>query len=105
MEILNKTDIYESNILSSVFIIGIVICFIIGCINQYNRRGLIALMICVICLFGLTISESFIEKMPTGRYKYEVIIMDDYPAVELHEKYNIIEQRGRVWIIEDKKTN
>lgn len=41
--------------------------------------------------------------VPTGRYKYEVLIDETVSVTELYEKYEIVGQDGKIWIIEDKK--
>ena len=38
----------------------------------------------------------------TGEYRYECIINDSVPYNEVAEKYKIIEQRGDIWVLEDK---
>ena len=45
----------------------------------------------------------FGEEIPTGRYKYEVILDKSYSATELYENYDVVEQRGKIWVIEDKE--
>lgn len=36
-------------------------------------------------------------------YQYEVLLEDNYPAKDLIEKYEIVEQRGDIWVIKDKE--
>ena len=38
----------------------------------------------------------------TGEYRYECIINDSVPYNEVAENYKIIEQRGDIWVLEDK---
>ena len=47
------------------------------------------------------ISGSEIE--PTGKYRYEATIDDSVKMTELYEHYNVVEQRGDIWILEDKE--
>ena len=57
-------------------------------------------------IFGmlLTILTCLItEPVPTGRYQYEVTIDKSVSVTELYEKYDIIEQRGDIWVLEDKE--
>lgn len=42
------------------------------------------------------------EDIPTGRYRYECTIDDDASFVDIAEKYVVVEQRGDLWILEDK---
>ena len=36
-------------------------------------------------------------------YKYKVIIDKSVSMIEVYDKYNVIEQDGKIWTIEDKK--
>ena len=36
------------------------------------------------------------------RNQYECIIDDNVSINEVYEKYNVIERRGKIWILEDK---
>nr|DAN92060.1 MAG TPA: hypothetical protein [Caudoviricetes sp.] len=38
----------------------------------------------------------------TGEYRYECIINDSVPYNEVADNYKIIEQRGDIWVLEDK---
>lgn len=37
---------------------------------------------------------------PTGEYQYEVVFEDDISFAEVIEKYNIVEQRGEIFVVE-----
>ena len=39
-------------------------------------------------------------QVPTGEYQYEVIFEDNVSFTEVIEKYNIIEQRGEIFVVE-----
>ena len=43
-----------------------------------------------------------IYKTPTGKNKYEVILDNNYSAEDLYSNYKVIEQRGEIWVLEDK---
>ena len=38
----------------------------------------------------------------TGEYRYDYIINDSVPYNEVADNYKIIEQRGDIWVLEDK---
>lgn len=42
-------------------------------------------------------------KVETGRHKYMVQFDEDSSFVEVYEKYEVLEQRGNVWTIQDKE--
>ena len=55
----------------------------------------VSLLVFVIC----GILDGIIK---TGEYRYECIIDDSVPYTEVVENYKIIEQRGDIWVLEDK---
>lgn len=57
--------------------------------------SLVGLLILVIC----SILDATIK---AGEYRYECIIDDSVSYNEVVENYNIIEQRGNIWVLEDK---
>lgn len=61
--------------------------------------GLILFAIGFILLIVCSIHEGSI---PTGKYKYEVTIDKDVSFTDLNSKYNIVEQRGDIYVLEDK---
>lgn len=57
--------------------------------------SLVSLLVLVIC----SILDATIK---TSEYRYECIIDDSVSYNEVVENYNIIEQRGNIWVLEDK---
>ena len=56
---------------------------------------IIILLIWFICgIFNITFK--------TGEYQYECIIDDSVPYNKVIDNYKIIEQRGDIWVLEDK---
>lgn len=56
---------------------------------------IIILLVWLICgILNITIK--------TGEYQYECIIDDSVPYNEVVDNYKIIEQRGNIWVLEDK---
>lgn len=54
----------------------------------------------IISLFGILFMTS-VES--TGRYRYEVTIDPSVTFSEIYEKYDVIEQRGEIWVLEEKE--
>ena len=52
----------------------------------------------------LVTTEENVVKTETGRYEYKVLIEDGVEMKEFYERYNVIEQDGEIWIIEDKES-
>ena len=101
--ILNQTIIWEprSEVLSFIMVILLIFGIILlgYSYNNIILRIIIAMGICLTFLlvfyFGLNVK--------TGRYEYQAIISDDYPAHSLYEKYDVIRQDGKIWILQDKE--
>ena len=52
-------------------------------------------------LAALSDTEKF--TVPNGKYHYEVIFDEDVTFNEINEKYIIIEQRGEIFVVEEKE--
>lgn len=113
MTILNQYEILE-NVTPVWWYIGVVV-FIIGIISIISFIPtsmnpvppiLCWILIAVIFLFIIWVSVVYEivhkEDVPTGRYRYECIIDDDASFTDILEDYVVIEQRGDLWILEDK---
>lgn len=66
------------------------VCFIIG-------------IICVALFIAGFVASVVDDNKPTGKYRYEILLDDSYPASKLNENYDVIEQRGEIFVIEDKE--
>lgn len=82
-------------LLTILFVIGITIF-------DNTVSGLLALIAGISCLMSVAIGV--INEQPTGRYKYECIIDESVDFVDIYEKYNVVEQRGEIWVLEDKES-
>ena len=62
------------------------------------------LFVCSIVAFVVfaAINDTY-KSEPTGRYRYEVTIDDSVSITEVYDHYNVVEQRGDIWILEDKE--
>lgn len=84
-------------------IIGLITFFIM--IDAVNETiGRIFASICVIsilCALGLGILSKDHWRV-NERNQYECVIDNDVSIVEIYKNYNVIEQRGNIWILEDK---
>ena len=102
--ILNKIAVtgLPTWIMVSAIIISIIgfIVFAISIIAEWPAWKaivpiIIVLLIWFICgIFNITFK--------TGEYRYECIIDDSVPYNEVAENYKIIEQRGDIWVLENK---
>lgn len=103
--ILNKTAItgLPSWIITSATIILIIgmIAFVISLIMvDWPIWTAIVPFISAVFIATTCVLLSLIIK--TGEYRYECIIDDSVSYNEVVENYKIIEQRGDIWVLEDK---
>ena len=111
--ILNKKEILTTpewigiaaSISAVMAIISII--FIAAFTQTYHDTASILSMILCVCFFIAGIVFAVIDDTyncePTGRYRYEVIIDDSVKMTELYDNYNVVEQRGNIWVLEDKE--
>lgn len=89
-----------------IMIIMFVAVFLVTSIQAFKDRdkkaGIILAALCtvsLIILFTIVNYESDRPKVTT----YEVTLSDEYPATELLEKYDLVEQRGEILVIQEKE--
>lgn len=110
MNILNKTEVLKDVTPTwwyVVLIVSVVALIVMVVIEKKTNSVFLALTILLTIIFGLTWSLGVKpivtkEDVPTGRYRYECTIDDDASFVDIAEKYVVVEQRGDLWILEDK---
>ena len=107
MEILNTTVVMETSGWVTPALIACVILVIIFAnvgVNAYND-GIAGVSI-IICLASILVAlfiGCWEPQVETDRKRYEVTIDKSVSLIEIYEKYDVIEQRGKIWILEDKK--
>jgi membrane protein YdbS with pleckstrin-like domain len=65
----------------------------------WNTTGIAAIIALVASCFLVVAGP----KTETGRYEYMVQFKNDTSFVEVYEKYEVLEQKGNVWTIQDKE--
>lgn len=89
----------------ALFIIGLLVgvCFMIA-FNTHNE-GLKGLCIPtgIILFIIFIIIGAWEPKAETDRYRYEAIVGDYIRFTDVYEKYNVVERRGEIWVLEDKE--
>ena len=109
INILNKTEImeytYEQRIFFAVlFIIWIIsaMLIVIGLICSFKWPVIIGGFLFLISY--ITMCTVDLEKSKnTGRYKYEATIDKDVPFTEVYKKYDVVKQKGDIWVLRDKE--
>lgn len=119
VHILNTTEILENpswtinliNVGSFIAIIGaifMIVTMIIAHKFTYKTIKTMAVAslstiivgLIVVIITSITSSQKLI---PTGRCQYEVTIDDTVSFTELNDQYEVIEQRGKIWVLKDKE--
>ena len=110
IEILSQEIIMESTGIGlKFFLIGSFILLILGALLevfyfQDGCGGLIVILGMGACL-GLGVIIDSVYQIPTDRYEYKVIIDDNVNLLEFYERYEIIDQEGRIFTIREKENN
>lgn len=111
INILNMTQIMENPLYYDFLSTTGITCFIIELIilfisvikgNPKIITVVIAIILFIVGLFLMIFSEIHKNTIPTGKYQYEVTIDENVSFVDLNNKYNVIEQRGDIYVLEDK---
>lgn len=107
IEILNKTEIIETS-LNNVSVSITLVLFLFGLIfllfaiaTDEDVFGFMGLTLFALSLLMFILSFVFPNKVPTGRYEYEVYICDDANVVQLYKDYEYVESRGDIYIFRD----
>lgn len=89
--------------------IAFTVIFLVLTIGNYTDGHKIpATVFGILCILsvmsgiGTTFINECVEK-PTGRYRYEVTLDDSVTFEYIYDHYKIIEQRGDIWVLEDKE--
>lgn len=105
IHILNKTAVTElagwaAWILCSGFVV-LLICFIIAVtakkVAVTATAGITCIVVGVVCMV-LTCIQPEVE---AGRYRYEVIMDESVTFSDIYDNYEVIEQRGEIWVLEE----
>lgn len=108
IEILDKTEILYTSDVAILFCVFSMIAIIVTAIISilflaYNqiREAIISAVVCGLAIITIIISLSFVDK-PTGTYQYQVTIDENVSMVEFHEKYEIVDIKGKIYTIKEK---
>ena len=89
----------------TVLALGVIciVAFILTLTSNDNRViifGIISLLAMI--AMPIIVITSKTHWRTNERNQYECIIDDSVSINEVYEKYNVIERRGKIWILEDK---
>ena len=109
INILNKTAIMEYTCAQHIFFAVLLIVWIISamlivigliCSSKWPLIvGGILFLITNIVIGAVDLEKS----KNTGRYKYEATIDENVPFIEVYKKYDVVKQKGDIWVLKDKE--
>lgn len=100
IEVLDKAEIYH--ITFQGLVVGLFVSFIVVMVGSIVTSCEEPVVIALISIFSFCVTFCiFIE--PTGEYNYKVTIDDTVSLNEFYEKYEIIDQEGKIYTIKFKE--
>ena len=100
IEVLDKAEI--KGIPFQGLVVGVLAFFIMEIAGSIVTEGEHPIVIALISAFACYVAF-FIFARPTGEYKYKVTIDDTVSLTEFYEKYEIIDQEGKIYTIKFKE--
>ena len=107
--ILNQTGVMEPTPLAVTFAMILMIISVVSCIAFFIVDDTIVSDVCPVILGIISISSLVIALAigilsPTHLtgYEYEATIDENVSMKEVYERYEIVEQRGDIWVLRDK---
>lgn len=108
MEILYKTEIISTNlILFFVFLGALVVSIVLLSVSRYDNWHWIVeiflwLAFTASAVLTITTAAGATFGVHSGRYRYECTLDDNIQFSDIGSKYDVVEQRGYIWVLEDK---
>ena len=93
------SEFYISDLKIWLILIAAIIISFVACVAADSVGfGVLAFIVALV----VGISSCGTDQL-TGRYRYECTIDESVSMKEVYERYEIIEQRGDIWVLEDKE--
>lgn len=110
MEILNQSPIMEMDPAYASLGVKILIAIVIGffatvfCVCCDGSTSVIVTgSFTTLCVIVLYVVVGFSPKVPTGRNEYIVKIDETIDINEFYDKYEVVERKDKIWVIEDRE--
>lgn len=111
MTVLNVIELTKTApVMNTIFLSSVVLVILsfIGIINtpaSKEKLGVACATVLFIALISTIVCGAIKDNftVPNGKVRYEVLINDDTSFTEVIEKYEIIEQRGEIFVLEEKE--
>lgn len=102
IQVLNQFEYWLSEDRFCIVLIVIVFAIIIAVILFFERCIKIAVLATIVALLGgyslYTFNDDYVTRI-------EAIVDKSVSYIELTEQYKIIDQRGDIWVLEEKESN
>jgi hypothetical protein len=103
------TILSQNDILTNKY--NLIVCFILIAIGAFVAVFSAQGDVSVLKVFGLTCGLAIItvffilalQMKPTGEYEYKVLISKEVNFEEFNDKYEVINQEGKIYTIQEKK--
>ena len=111
MTILNTIELTKTAPIVSTIGVSCLILAVLSFIGammtpvEHPNIGSTCVAILILSIIGVCVCGciSDVATVPNGKVQYEVLISDDTSFAEVIEKYDIIEQRGEIFVLEEKE--
>ena len=110
MEILNQSPIMEMDPSYKSLAFKLLVAMIIGffatvfCVYCGGDTSVIVTGgFTTLCVVALLVLVACAPEVPTDRNKYEVKLDETIDINEFYDKYEVIERRGDIWVLQDKE--
>lgn len=111
MTVLNTIELTKTApVMNTIFLSSVVLVVLsfIGIINtpiNKEKLGIACVTVLFIALISTIVCGAIKDNftVPSGEVHYEVLINDDASFVEVLKKYDIIEQRGEIFVLKEKE--
>lgn len=105
MTIVNQYPVMEAVI--SPWILLVLSCsagisLLIAFLNFQERNCVLGFLVVLAIVLGGIICYGIFAEVESGRNRYECLIDDTVPFVEVVENYDVVSRRGELWILEDR---
>ncbi len=102
--VLTQTEFEDASLLWFFipFFVMLLLVSWVGAIAGCNDRVVMAAVL-VGTVVGLGCYKGAMR--PTGEYRYEVMIDESVPMTEFYERYDVIDQRGKIYVIKEKEND
>lgn len=106
MQILNtyiaKPDLTEVITITVCLFVFAIVTYLYGFIHCNDRVPIIVSSVLIVMSIVI-LAVALIVSKTCDKTRYEAILDDGYSVQSLYDNYIVVEQRGKIWVLEDRK--